>query len=190
MFSKLFGDWQFYLAGGTAISIYFGHRLSVDLDWFTPTSIPEPLILAQNLRSANIPFQTAAHERGTLHGSIFDVLVSFFEYPYALLQPLTYWERGNCYLASLSDVACMKLVAIAQRGSRKDFIDLYAIVQNGQALPELLALYQKKYQVDNVAPVLMGLAYFDDAEQEPDPLNWAGDWQEVKASISRWVREI
>ena len=79
----------FYLAGGTALAIYFGHRLSVDLDWFTSNSMGDVLILAQELRSAGLKFTTTQTGPGTLHGSILGVRVSFLEFHYPLLQPLT-----------------------------------------------------------------------------------------------------
>ncbi len=181
---------NFYLAGGTAISIYFGHRRSVDLDWFTPQTFGDPVEFAQILRDEGLPFLTGSTDRGTLHGEVDNVQISFLEYRYAMLQPLTFWEEGNCYLASLDDLACMKLAAVAQRGSRKDFIDVYTLAQKHKSLPELLALYQKKYQTENTAPVLIGLAYFDEAEDEPDPALWSTDWREVKRQISEWVRGI
>ena len=114
----------------------------------------------------------------------------FFQYRYDLLQPFTYWPDGNCNLASLDDLAAMKLVAIAQRGSRKDFIDMYVLIQQYKPLNELLSTYQKKYRTDNIAPVLMGLSYFDDAEHEPDPALWNVEWREVKELISSRVRGI
>ncbi len=80
-------------------------------------------------------------------------------------------------MASLDDLACMKLAAVAQRGSRKDFIDVYTLVKSHKSLPELLSFYQKKYQIENITSVLMGLIYFDDAENEPDPPQWKEDWR-------------
>lgn len=182
--------WNYYLAGGTAISIYFGHRSSFDLDWFTSSSLSDPLQFAQLLRSEGINFVTDSIERGTLYGNIENVRLSFLEYHYDLLQPLTFWKESSCYLASLDDLACMKLAAVAQRGSRKDFIDVFSLVQQYKPLPELLLLYQNKYQTENIAPVLMGLVYFDDADQEPDPPLWSIGWQEIKREISGWVEQI
>lgn len=181
---------QYYLAGGTAISIYFGHRRSVDLDWFTSTPLTDPLQFAQLLRDEGIHFTTTGTERGTLYGTIEDIRVSFLEYRYRLQQPLNFWDEGHCYLASLDDLACMKLAAIAQRGYRKDFIDTFVLVQKYKPLKELIGLYQEKYESGNIAPVLMGLVYFDDADDEPDPPLWSVDWGEVKFQIADWVRRI
>ncbi len=188
--SEVINKEGFYLGGGTAISIYFGHRGSADLDWFQPAALADPLVLAQHLRDGGIPFVTESVDRGTLHGSVNQVRLSFLEYRYELLQPLTHWEERRCSLASLDDLACMKLAAVAQRGSRKDFIDVYTLVNQYKSLLELLKLYQKKYKTENLAPVLMGLAFFDDAEDEPDPPLWTEEWKNVKSKILAWVRKI
>lgn len=179
----------FYLAGGTALSIYYGHRRSVDLDWFCTNPLQDPTGLAQRLRDEGISFKTLSIDQGTLNGFVGGVKVSFMEYRYDPLQSPAYWQEGGCNLVSLDDLACMKLTAVAQRGARKDFIDIYTLVKNHKLLPELLALYKKKYQIENVLPVLMGLVYFDDAENEPDPALWAIEWKTVKKEISTWVRK-
>jgi hypothetical protein len=118
---------QFYLGGGTALAIHLGHRRSVDFDWFTQEHITDPLRLAQDLNDQGIVFVTRSIERGTLHGSVSGVQVSFLEYRYPLLQPLVAWPMFGCTLASPEDLACMKLSALAQRGAKKDFIDIYAL---------------------------------------------------------------
>ena len=182
---------QLYLGGGTALAIHLGHRLSVDLDWFTPGSIADPLRLAQELRDEGIPFITGSIERGTLHGMMDTVRLSFMEYHYPLLEPTIFWPEFACPLASITDLACMKLSAVAQRGSRKDFIDIYALGKNGLSLREMLSLYQRKYSVKDISHVLYGLSYFDDAEREISPkLLMDMDWKVVKKSIREWVREV
>ena len=178
-----------YLAGGTALALYYGHRQSVDLDWFSQNELGDVMILASRMQSA-FPYEISQAARGTLHGQSGDVLVTVLEYKYPLLQPLYLWEEADCWLASLDDLACMKLSAIAQRGSRKDFLDLYHLVKRYKPLAELLALYQKKYGLSDVAPVLYGLAYFAEADEEPQPLQSADDWKTVKKAIAGWVKEI
>ena len=118
---------QFYLAGGTALATYFGHRHSVDLDWFTGKQIEDPLRLAQEIRDERIPFKTASIERGTLYGTVSGIRVSLLEYRYPLLRPLAPCPGFACLMASMEDIACMKLSAVAQRGSKKDFVDIYAL---------------------------------------------------------------
>jgi hypothetical protein len=179
---------RFYLGGGTAIAIQLGHRRSLDLDWFTPGVISDPAVLGATLREAGVDFQVTSLDRGTLHGVYENVRVSFLEYRYQLLEPAVHWPEFECSLASLADLACMKLSALAGRGAKRDFIDLYAIGTTGMGLPRMLDLYRAKYATDDVASVMMGLSYFDDAEEEDMPeMLWDLDWQDVKRAMERWV---
>jgi hypothetical protein len=80
---------------------------------------------------------------------------------------------------------------VAQRGLRKDFLDVYALGLKHKSLQEMLRLYQRKYNVKDVAPVLYGLTYFDDAEKERMPrMLWKMDWQIVKQTIQEWVKKF
>jgi hypothetical protein len=175
----------FYLAGGTALALQLGHRRSVDFDWFRREPIDDPLRLAADLRAGDFRFETDRVERGTLHGRASGVRVSFLEYGYPLLRPLL--EVEGLRLAALEDIAAMKLAAVAQRGSKKDFVDVFAL---GGVLPldEMLTLYRHKYGVRDVGHVLVALAYFDDADRERTPmLLQRQPWPDVKAVIRRWV---
>lgn len=181
----------FYLGGGTALAIYFGHRVSVDLDWFTSTSMGDALVLAESLRRAGMNFTTTQTAPGTLHGSISGMRVTFLEFRYPLLHPLTKWKEMGCALASLDDLACMKLSAIAQRGQRRDFCDIYALGTRHRPLRECVGLYRRKFKVQDISPILYGLSYFDDAESEPMPrMLWKVQWRAIKKTIQEWVKEL
>ena len=181
----------FYLAGGTALSIYYGHRLSVDLDWFLPGPMGDALVLAEWIRAADLDFATDQTGPGTLHGKIQGVRVTFLEYRYPLLQPLTKLEKLGISLASLDDLASMKLSAIAQHGQRKDFCDIYFLGMKHHPLQDLLRLYRRKFKVKDISPVLYGLSYFDDAESEPMPhLLLKVQWKTIKKTIQNWVKEL
>ena len=182
---------EFYLAGGTGVALRLGHRQSVDLDWFTGEWIQDPLRLAAEMRDEGLAFQTAQVDRGTLHGAISGVRVSLLEYRYPLLQPWDVWPECGCAVASLDDLASMKLSAIAQRGSRKDFVDLYALGLRHGSLAQMLELYGRRYSVEDIAHVLYSLSYFDDADREPMPsMLWEVDWESAKQAIQGWVRRI
>jgi hypothetical protein len=182
---------HFYLVGGTTIAINLGHRHSVDLDWFTGESIADPMILAQNIRDHGFPFITGQIEQGTLHGTISGVRVSFLEYKYPLIKPHITWQKFACQLASLEDLASMKLSALTQRGSKKDFVDIYALGLKYFKLKDMLGLYQKKYSVEDIGHVLYGLSYFDDANKEKLPkMFWKVDWKIIKKTIQGWIKEI
>ncbi len=175
----------FYLAGGTALALQLGHRRSVDFDWFRQEPIDDPLRLAADLRAGDFRFETDRVERGTLHGRASGVRVSFLEYGYPLLRPLR--EVEGLRLAALEDIAAMKLAAVAQRGSKKDFVDVFTLGRHFR-LADMLAFYGKKYGVEDVGHVLVALAYFDDADRERTPLLLQRQsWPDVKATIRRWL---
>ena len=85
----------------------------------------------------------------------------------------------------------MKLSAVAQRGARKDFCDIYALGKKSFSLQEMLDFYQKKFNIRDVGSVLYGLVYFDDAESERMPrMLWDVNWGEIKKNILEWVKDI
>lgn len=189
------GKWAstegFYLGGGTAVALYFGHRRSVDFDWFTSSAIEDPMVLAGGAREAGLQLQNVQTARGTLHGSINGVRVSFFQYRYPQITVPTEWSDYGVRLASLDDLACMKLVTIGQRGSRKDFVDVYILAMRHKPLSEMIALYRRKYSTDDIARVLIGLTYFEDAEDEPmPPMLTELSWDEVKRRFREWAKQL
>ncbi len=181
----------FYLGGGTALAIYFGHRLSVDLDWFLSSAMGDALMLADSLRQAGMDFATTQVAPGTLHGTVRQVRVSFLEFRYPLLRSLVPWKELGCSLASLDDLACMKLSAIAQRGEKKDFCDLYFLGTRHRSLADMLQLYRRKFRVQDITPVLYGLSYFDEADAERMPrMLTKVTWGTMKRTIEGWVKEL
>ena len=179
----------FYLGGGTALALLVGHRLSVDFDWFTGERLGDPLRLAVELREAEIPFETTSMERGTLHGTISGVRISFLEYRYPFIRSTVSATEFGIEIASPEDLACMKLSAVAQRGSRKDFVDIFVLERNWFRLEDMIGFYREKYSVSDIAHLLYGLSYFDDADSEPMPVClWDIEWNQVKRSIKEWVK--
>lgn len=180
-----------YLAGGTAVAIHLGHRESIDLDFFTERPIGDPLLLAAAIRNTGISLEVTSVAKGTLHGTVDGVRVSFLEYPYPSLKPTEEWSEFGCRVASLEDLACMKLSALSSRGARKDFFDLHALGRTTFSLREMLDLYRSKFQTRDVGHVVFSLTYFDDAEAEELPrMRWPVTWDEVKRAIASWVQEL
>jgi hypothetical protein len=180
----------FYLAGGTGLALQLGHRRSVDFDWFCERRMQEPLRLARQIEGSGVPFVVDGVERGTLHARASGVRLSFLEYRYPLIGPLVAAAEPGLRIASLEDIAAMKLAAIAQRGSRKDFVDLFALGRL-LSLDRMLDLYRRKYGIRDVGHVLFALAYFDDADKERMPVmlrRWS--WAEIKDAVRGWVRGI
>ena len=113
------------------------------------------------------------------------------EYRYPMLKKTTGWKEKGVALASLDDLAAMKLSAVAQRGSRKDFIDIYALGTKHRPLPSLLGCYSQKFGIPEPSHVLYGLAWFEDAERERMPRmiqHWM--WALMKAEIQTWVKNL
>jgi len=180
----------FYLAGGTAVALQLGHRHSVDFDFFTPEAFDEPLLLPAVARARGIAMADAQVARRSLHAVAGGVRLSFFGYPYALLEPPVETDYG-LRMAGLDDIGCMKLAAIAQRGLKKDFVDVYALLRMHAALARMLENYQRKYATKELFHVLHGLDEFRDAESQPMPeMIWDVTWDQVKASIRRSVAEL
>ncbi len=180
----------FTLAGRTGLALQLGHRRSVDFDWFTDQALGDPLRLARQFQEDGVAVRVDGTERGTLHGRVSGVRVSFLEYRYPLLEDPLRLPGLSTALASISDIACMKLSAITQRGARKDFVDLHAI---GRSLPlaEMMRLYRKKFGVRDIGHVLTALTYFDDADRERAPqMLHRIDWASVKATLRGWVKGL
>ncbi len=168
-----------YLAGGTALALLFGHRESFDFDWFTAHEF-DPEDIYQELSQAG-KIKITETKKGTFHALLDDVQVSWLHYPNPLLAPLIKAkEIPGLNLASLTDIALMKWAAISYRGARKDFIDLYMILQQENDLSLLLNLLSQKYpQAEiNYYHMIKSLSHFEEAEREAPPrmripLEWA-----------------
>lgn len=181
---------HFYLAGGTGLALQLGHRMSLDLHLFSerPWSPPALLSAARGLGPVVVDLESD----DTLVGAIRDVRVSFFHYPYPLLEPTVDGPDGTP-IAGLLDIACMKLTAVAQRGSRKDFVDLYFLGLAGVDLPRAVdALPRKMPGVEhNLVHLARSLAYFADAESEPEPRMLVPfEWSEARDYCLRGARAV
>ncbi len=172
---------EFYLAGGTALALRHRHRRSVDFDFFRETSFSEQELLL-SLTRAFPGLERLPTGEQTLYVRLSGVTTTFFHYPYRLLENLepTSWGFG---LASDSDIAAMKIEAIAGRGSRKDFVDLRVLSVAGLSLDAAFELFDRKYGTERTDRYhrLRALAYFEDAEKEPMPdMLIPFDWDEAK----------
>ncbi len=158
---------RFYLAGGTATALHLGHRRSYDLDFFSPVPFDkgDPRRFLGPLGRLIVEQE----DEGTFLGTLNDVRISFFIYPYRLLAPPVLF--GAVRIVALEDLAIMKLDAIASRGKKRDFLDLYFICRDFLTLREMLPLVERKYErVEyNFTHLLKSLMYFEDAEADPMP---------------------
>lgn len=176
----------YYLAGGTALSLYFGHRFSNDLDFFSQFPI-QPITIVSQLKG-NGKLEVFQNDQGTFNGQLNGVKLSFFVYPYQLLEETSNYH--GIQVASVSDIGCMKLNAISSRGTMRDFIDLYVICQKEKSLQELLILFDKKFEgiQYNRLHILKSLVYFEDAQKDVLPqMIEKIEWQSVKDYFQKEV---
>ena len=177
---------NFLLVGGTSLALQIGHRTSIDLDLFTSASydlstIPDQIKHLGQIRIVN---QTP----NILNLYLNEIKVDFVSYQYNFLSPGIIEDKIR--LASIPDIAAMKLAAITGRGSRKDFIDLYFILQL-YSLIELFDFYKTKFPDGSDLLVFKSLTYFDDAEIEPVPnMIKTADWNDVKNKIITETRAL
>jgi len=183
---------EFYLAGGTAVALYYGHRISVDLDFFSGSNSLDFSRRQELISGLNkLGIEIAEEKEGTLHARHGQTHLSLFRYSYPTLRPLRRWN--SIQVAHPIDIALMKVGAIIGRGSRKDFIDLYLILQNEISIEKLLRLSKKKFKGvrDLVFQACKALVYFQDAETEP-PLRMLAtiSWKAVKDFFETEVRKL
>jgi hypothetical protein len=171
---------SFYLAGGSAAALHLGHRVSSDLDFFTPRDGYEVDPLAQQLRAIG-PLNIHKQSGGTLIGLLKGVRVSFTRYPHPTLAETAALE--GVAVAHLLDIALMMLNAIGRGGRKRDFIDLYFICQQGYRLDDLLRWVPEKYGFVSYSSsdLVRALVYFVDAEGDETPRMLVPfDWGAVK----------
>jgi hypothetical protein len=176
---------SFYLAGGTALALFLGHRRSRDLDFFRAKEFASRELLAALRETGDLEVLNEA--AGTLTVSLRGIPTSFFRYEYPLLRPLQESPWG-LLLADPEDIAAMKLAALAGRGSRKDFVDLYFYARQVAPLAQAFARFREKYRGVSYDPyhLLRSLTFFDDAESEAMPeLLAPATWEEMR----RFFRE-
>jgi hypothetical protein len=184
----------FHLAGGTALALHLGHRRSRDFDLFRSKEfLPQDLLGAlRDLGEAQV-LQEAA---GTLTVALRGVPVSFFRYEYPLVRPL-HDSPWSVAIADPDDIAAMKLAAIAGRGSRKDFVDLYFYARDVASLERAFDGFREKYRGVSVDAyhLLRSLTFFEDAEADAMPeLLAVVTWNEIRsffvAEARRLFREL
>jgi predicted nucleotidyltransferase component of viral defense system len=169
---------EFYLAGGTALALQSGHRTSVDLDLFSSGTVNEDVLLGMLQDIRGITLVSKSPE--TLHLHVGPTKVRFFGYHYPLLFPFNVYE--GIKVADPRDIAAMKVSAVASRGTKRDFVDLYILAQQ-YGLDETIRCFEQKFsQVGlNDVHLMKSLTYFADADKEPMPhMLQPVAWEEVK----------
>lgn len=175
---------EHYLAGGTNLALRFEHRHSVDLDLFTERdfdiSYSNRINFKLKSRFGSRFISISATDAGVF-GAIDNIKTDFVNAPYPLIEPVEIYEGAR--LASILDVAAMKINAIVGRGTQKDFYDIYELLKY-YTLNDMLDAYQEKYGMDNTAMAERSLLYFEDAHDMKNRDNQVvilngASWQDV-----------
>lgn len=175
---KFLKEQGFYLAGGTALALQISHRRSLDFDFYNRSEFDaqKTYQLFQQQEPKKLLLDTVSPN--TLLIEFNNIAISAFYYNYPLVKPLVVSDYLN--LASVEDIAAMKLIAIIQRGIKRDFIDLYFLSQS-LGLEKIMDFAKKKYVGFNRYLACQALVYFKDAEEAParrlemlKAVNWEG----------------
>ena len=177
-----------YLAGGTTLALQVGHRQSHDLDFFVPKLSFRVTEFERRLLATR-GWVTSHRQQGTLFGTFHGAKMSFIAYPF--FKPTKKRLRyGHVSMLLPEDIATMKIVAISQRGRKRDFIDLYWYCTHREPLEDIVqrALTQFPGQEHNLPHILKSLAYFDDANADVMPeLFFKANWKTVKGYFQKEV---
>lgn len=178
---------SFVLVGGTALALQLGNRESIDLDMFSTVDFSSNEILASLLNDYQIVVNNQLEQ--TLISTINQVKVDFIKFHYPFIRPFVVIE--NIRMASVEDIAAMKLDAITGRGSKKDFYDLYFLLEQ-YSIDDLFSFYTEKYPHQTTFHVIRSLTYFDDAELQPNPIVFDKTitWEKVKHKIITTIQGL
>ena len=178
---------NFVLVGGTALSLQIGHRKSIDIDMFSeqPFDAEELSLILKN----SFNFYANNRFKNALMGTIQDIKTDVITHQYKWIRPLL--DEEGIRMASLEDIAAMKLNAIAGNGSRlKDFVDI-AFLSSCFSLQQMLDFFEEKYPNNNSVIALKSLCYFDDIIFDVDILYQDSplSWEIIKSRIIAMVQE-
>ena len=167
------------LVGGTSLALQYGHRLSIDLDFFSTEPIDHEEILLNIKPLGKVEIVSKSKFINCFF--INDIKIDFVSLPYQWIDdPIVY---DSIRLASTKDIAAMKLAAITNRGSKKDFIDIALLIKI-LGLQQMMKFYHEKYPDGMEMMVLRSLVYFQDAEVQPDPVMLIPyNWDSIKKLI-------
>jgi len=183
---------DYYLAGGTALALQIGHRVSTDLDWFSATNrLPlRERNAIRNRLGENETFTVSSEQEGMMFTQLIGTDVSFIYQQHPLIEKTVVYRGFN--LASPPDIGLMKLAAINSRGTRRDFVDLYCL-QDTASLERLFELAPIKYanRPSFLAITARALTYFEDAETQPMPqMHVKIEWEDVRAYCEASARKL
>jgi predicted nucleotidyltransferase component of viral defense system len=173
---------QFRLVGGTALSLLYGHRRSIDLDFFTDQPLEKDILVSALEDNFGNIITTNDRGKSIYQCIIQNVKVDFVSVKDPFLNPVQIIEQIP--FANIKDLIALKLNAVKGRGVKKDFWDLAKLLQM-YTLEELLQFYHDRYKYDDTFAVIRSVTYFVDAENTIDPVCLEGmTWDNVKKTIT------
>ncbi|MDA3799787.1 MAG: nucleotidyl transferase AbiEii/AbiGii toxin family protein [Kiritimatiellae bacterium] len=177
------------LVGGTALALQLGHRTSIDLDFFGCDINEDFISIITALKKNGIDLNIIRQSSNIFISIMNNVKVDIVNYPYNWIDKVH--KEGDLVLATPKDIAAMKLAAITNRGSKKDFIDLYYLLDI-YSLEKMIEFYNQKYNDGSVFMLLKSLSYFDDADEEvmPKMFDTTLTWKTVKKKITEETKTL
>lgn len=173
------------LVGGTSLALQLGHRKSIDLDFFGKLTCTNEE-LKNSLRQIGVLTVIKENPNIKIY-KVDDVKVDFVNYCYDWIEDSI--EEDGVFLASMKDIAAMKINAIEGRGTKKDFIDIYFLLQHF-SLSQIMDFYAQKYPENSFFRAIMSLTYFIDADaQIPPEMCVSVSWEDMKTVIVKAVKD-
>lgn len=171
------------LVGGTALALQYGHRQSVDLDFFGELMASDDVLKEQLALCGNLKVHSEGRNIKVyfLDGVKLDVVN--YSFPW-IDEPVA---EDGIILASPKDIAAMKVAAVEGRGTKKDFIDINELLMHF-SLSQILEFYSNKYSEKSMFRAMLSLSYFEDADLQPMPrMLRKATWEEVKENINNAI---
>lgn len=179
------------LAGGSGLALHLGHRRSIDLDFFTPGHFDTEMLVA-DMSGCVGPVRVLSEADSSIVADLDGIKFSLFRYPYPFPDDISVFEGID--VAGILDIASMKIIAICQRGTKRDFFDLHAVL--GKIPFHSVADNAiGRFGPDRLNPVHVGksLVYFADAESDPEPMltkRGMVEWSTVRRFFTDHVRQF
>jgi len=152
---------EFYLVGGTAISLQIGHRQSIDFDLFKKSNIQREK-LAQMLKENGWPYQLLFANAESFHIVVNGVKITFFQFPFDIPATIAF---EDVRMPDLLHLAAMKAYALGRRAKWKDYLDLYFILRDHLSLDAIVGKASELFSgLFSQKLLVQQLCYFEDVD--------------------------
>lgn len=179
----------FSLVGGTALSLRYGHRSSVDLDLFFHEKFDYKSIENELMLEFGSDFEyESGHKNFGIFCYIQKIKVDIIYFPHLPIAAID--EEDKIRMYSSADISAMKIQAILGRAKKKDFWDLHELLQH-YPLQQLIDWHKQKYPSQMLAiSIPNAISYFAEAEESETPMSFKNQtWERIKKGISEAVSD-